>query len=434
MGNNIIILITIICFLLFFLNAFIRPKFLAPFLFIFHFIGGFLTKKYGSVIPGISFIGLANLLTISSFLAYFLVYRHLFYKVDHSFLKIIGGYITALVISSLFNWDIDSFFRLISCFGAIIAINYFFQIASITSKNFENGFIFFLKSFFVIFSILGWINIIMLGASYDMAREHFFNFFIFEFPHSFGIFCAAITPIFLNYIVEGRVNKGYYIVVMPIMGTAILFGGSRVGFIVYLISICIFFLIRLRSEKTISNKTAIITVIIISIIIFQKTPVYEQLKDVFAISANHYLSLIGKTPMNTFQSRLNTWSYMLYEIQRQDKILTGLGYRAWDLKYRDTGNRGVSSQSDYMTRFFDSGLIGLLGLLLYKFMIVYCLIIHWGKFNEINKECTAIGIGLFSIFLGGFSEAVDGYASTSWLVPVLFSFGVYYKITSSNKP
>jgi O-antigen ligase len=109
---------------------------------------------------------------------------------------------------------------------------------------------------------------------------------------------------------------------------------------------------------------------------------------------------------------------MLTVVFDKDAHWFGLGWGAWGSTYL-VKSGFVSSQSDYFVRFFDLGFLGLLGYLLSRILVIYYFFTKKDTNDDLKKY---VGIGVICAFyIGGLTETADGYATTSWLVPLLFA-------------
>lgn len=414
-------------FLLYVINL-LRVEYTFFILFFIHLISGIITQKYGFSLFGVSPTGMINFLTLGMLILNLPHCLKPETQLRHNFLLYFLVLLLFYSIPLLYNFDFQILTRFISRFGALISIYYLGQISFSKIKNFENKFVIFLKFFFIFVSVAGLINLISIGLDFERSRIDRFSFFFFEYPHSFSIFATSFVPIFSFYIFNKQLSKYYYSLILFFIPLAILYCGAKIGIIVYIFTLTSTILLTFR--KTASNYIISIFLLTIGTYFFISTPVFQDLMDVFSVPLDNYITDASSYSFNTLHSRTKVWAYMFFNLMHEDNLLFGFGWRAWSMKHLYLSGE-ISSQSDYFTILFDLGLLGLFGFLVFRVLLIYHLI----KKGGINSKLYYLAIGMLgSLFIGGFTENVEGYPSTNWLIPLFLSLSHYYiqKDSESN--
>ena len=322
-------------------------------------------------------------------------------------------------IPLFYNFEFDTFTRFISRFGAIISIYYLGQLSFQKIKNIETKFIFFLKYFFSLLCITGLIHATSINFNTETAKINHFTFFFFEYPHSLSIFAVSLFPIFFYYIYNKQVSSYYYLLILGLLPITILFSGAKIGLIVYIVSLTGTIVFTFR--KKLSHYLIASIILLTGAIIFINTPVFTELVDVLSVPLDKYIFDTRSYSINSMHTRIKVWSFMIVNLLHEDNLLFGFGWRSWNLKYIALSG-APSSQSDYLTILFDLGLLGIGGFFLVRILILYCFI----KEGEKNIKSYYLAIGtLCSLYLGGLTENIEGYPSTSWLIPFFLSLSHY---------
>lgn len=415
----VLILFGLIALFLLYVVNLLKVEYTFFILFFLHLISGLLVEEYGRNIAGISATGLINFLTLGLFvinLPHFLKSEN---KFRHNLLVYSFILFLFYLIPIVYNFDFHIFTRFISSFGAIISIYYLGQLSFQKITNFEKKFICFLKYFFIFATVAGLIHAITVGFSIEDAKINNFTFFFFEYPHSFSIFASSLFPIFFFYIFNKQVSKYYYIVIFILFPVAILYSGAKIGLIVYFATLVGTIIFTFRANM--ADYLYSYIVLAIGLLIFINTPVYEDLVEILSVPLDTYIFTTSDYSINSFHTRVKVWMYMLFNLLHEDNLLLGFGWRAWSLKYLALSGAS-SSQSDYFTVLFELGLVGLVGFILYRVLLICCFFKE-GKKN-IKSYYLAIGC-LCSLFIGGLTENIEGYPSTSWLIPFFLSLSHY---------
>lgn len=367
----------------------------------------------------VSILGIINILTIIIFLSFYV--KNITFK-NHIYAKFLLIQFVLYMPSFVINFDISNSIRILSTFGSLIAI-YFISIPYVNSKNFEQLFIKYLKLHFIFFSLIGCLHAFNTGFVYNEGDvRNILNSFIYENPHALGIYTASILPFLLFYIKDKKVIKLYYIFVF-LMFISFYYSGAKIAFVIYFLSFFFFFtynsIIKIKFQSFV-----IFFAIIISLYSF--LPSTKLTQDITSVISSEkidsYIDNYDKSyKTNSFDYRVGTWYYMYVQLVNKDKLFEGLGWRAWDKVYANKIYAGNSSQSDYFTILFEVGLIGFIGLLIFKFKtIVY--------FYKIKGDYSSVFVvAAIVLYIGSFTENVDFYASTSWLIPVYFAIFHKYK-------
>ena len=301
----------------------------------------------------------------------------------------------------------------------MISIYLLSYVAWLTVKNIENSVATGLSLLFIFFTVSGFINAMTLGFSFDAARavDDRFSFVFFEYPHSAGIFLSVLLPLYFLFIHKGMIPRLHYSYLYAGIPIAILYSGARVALLTYIISLGL-------TMVTIHGRS-VVGVSLIALGLFFGgffiigTDIYISIFNIFEIPLSEYVNDTRGYSINSTHTRIKVWAYMFFHSIDNNTISFGNGYRSWGLVYKDLWGFG-SAQSDYFTSYFELGLYGLLGLLIYKFGSLFMLL---RKSNHTCSQWNMIAIGVFSgLVLGGFTENTEGYASTSWLLPVLFAY------------
>lgn len=397
------------------------------FLFI-HHISGVIYDKIPISVAGVSIVGFCNI-----FASFFLIINLPYISrknnlISHAFSVCIAPYVLLGTISIILgNFSILSLFKFISNTVSLISIYYLSQFFFSNITNFRKKIIFFLKVIFVFASAMGFFYIIKYGFYYINARQyaHNNNFIFFEFPHSFGIFISCLTPLFVYFIENKNVNRRWYWTIMVFVPLSLYFSGARIAIILYLLTTSASSL--LPKKQKITYKIFSYIIVCLLFIVFLQSEVFMSLKNIFSLSIIDYENAYYN--LNSFHTRLLVWDYMVKTVIDNNALLFGLGWGSWSTTYLDL-SRFVSSQSDYITRFFDIGIVGIVGYLFYKILVILYFL---RKITTNDNLGTYLTIGIIcSLYIGGISEAADGYATTSWLIPLLFSVEQKIKEDSST--
>lgn len=401
-------------FLIYVINL-IKVEYTFFILFFAHLVSGLIVEKYGLNIAGVSATGLINFLTLGLLI---LNLPHFFRsenKLHHNFLVYSLILFLFYAIPLFYNFEFQTITRFISRFGAMIAIYYLGQLSFQKIPDFENKLILFLKYFFIFTSVAGLSHAISVGFSVENAKINSFTFFFFEYPHSFSLFASSLFPLFFFYINNKQLPRYYYVLVFFFIPVAILFSGAKIGLIVYITTLT--GTIMLTFRKRLTNYFYSYLILAICIFIFVQTPVFQELVDVLSVPLDTYIFNTSNYSINSLHTRIKVWTYMLFNLFHEDNLLLGFGWRSWSLKYLSLSG-AASSQSDYFTILFELGIIGLTGFILFRILIIYCFIKE-GK-NNIKSYYLAIGC-ICSLFVGSLTENIEGYPSTSWLIPFFLS-------------
>ncbi|MDL1956538.1 MAG: O-antigen ligase family protein [Candidatus Desulfofervidus auxilii] len=405
-------------FIIFAIFCFLKIEYIFPMLFVIHMVSGTAQKVFAIMFPYISLTGVINLFCIFLFLFHLLNILENKDYLNHSLLKYFVVYLCFLFFTLVYHWNFLSFFRLGSKVLSFLAIYYFCQISILKFKDFDKIFCYFLAVLFLLFSFLGLCLAFISNFSYDTSRSIKFHFLFFEFPHSFSIFVSVLVPIFYYYIVTKKISKYYYVVVFFTLPVAVYFGGAKIGVIVYMLSLLVTLFYTYRN-KPIKYYSVVIGVMFCALIFFVHTSMYQQLREIFSIPLKTYIENTSSYSINSFHTRVKVWVWMYQTLVKHDALLFGMGYSAWRIVYWPRTNF-ASAQSDYFTTLFDVGVIGLIGFLCFRLLIVYRLL----QVSKYNVRAIYLAIGLVcAYFIGGLTESVEGYPSTSWLLPVFLAMG-----------
>lgn len=415
----VVVLFGLIALFLVYVINLLKVEYTFFILFFLHLVSGLIVEKYGYNIAGISSTGLINFLTLGMLvinLPHFLKAEN---KLHHNLLVYTFILFLFYAVPLFYNFAFQGFSRFISRFGAIISIYYLGQLSFQKIANFESKFIQFLKYFFVLAVSAGLIHAITIGFSVENAKVNDFTFFFFEYPHSFSIFSISLFPIFFFYIFNKQVNRYYYFVIFLFLPVVILYSGAKIGLIVYFTTLIGTIIFTFR--KKLSNYLYSYLVSAICLVIFINTPVYEELVEILSVPLDTYILTTSDYSINSFHTRVKVWAYMLFNLLHEDNLLLGFGWRSWSLKYLSLSG-APSSQSDYFTVLFDLGLLGIAGFIFFRILLIYCFI----KEGKNNSKSYYLAIGcLCSLFVGGLTENIEGYPSTSWLIPFFLSLSHY---------
>jgi hypothetical protein len=279
-----------------------------------------------------------------------------------------------------------------------------------------------LQGYFLFITIAGLMHAIYIKFSFLIAydKSSRFAFFVFEFPHSAAVFSASLLPIYYKSIQDGLISKINYFIVYAGLPVALMFAGARIGIIMYIV--CMVFT-ALLSYMT--KRSWLIMIIVISVLglALASSPLYEQLTDMISVPMNTYLDATSGYSVNSLHTRAKVWKYMVYQLLDANQLYTGFGWRAWDLQYLSWSGF-VSSQSDYITILFDVGLLGLLGFILYRSMIVSAFVMD--SIGDVREPLYLLAGVVGSLYTAGLTENIEGYSSTSWLIPVLIGLSHSY--------
>ena len=413
----ILLSISILIFLLFVLSLY-QVELLFPILFGTHFLTGVLNQFFHTGFLGSSLTGLTNMMTITLYLVSvmsFMINRDRF---QHDLLKYYCLCVLFFLPTLIINYQLNDLIRFFSRTAAYLLIYYFCQLWLQKTVDSEEKIILFLKIFFMFSVLAGSYNLLQNNFDYQKCITGKFNFFIFEFPHSFTIFISSLVPIFIYYIHSGRISRKYFVIIFVFLPIIILYSGAKIGLITFFLCIMVTIATIYRNSKR--YYLAIILLIFIASYLFYISPVFTEIQNIFSKSIWSYIYDTRTYSENSFHTRVKTWVFMTDYIFQSDKWLFGEGWRSWN-NVQQLYNLS-SSQSDYFTYFFDTGIIGLLGFLLFRFLVI----LQMFKYARIDQSAFFLAIGMiFSLFLGGLSENVEGYPSTSWLLPVMFAFSGY---------
>jgi len=355
-----------------FVFCFLKIEYIFPILFLVHMVSGTFQKVFHLSLPFISFTGVINL--VSGFLLLFHLYYILNNKdcLSHSLLKYFVIYLCFLVFPVVYHRNFLYLFRLGSKILSFLAIYYFSQITILKLRDFDIFFSRFLAYFFLFLSFLGLYLGIVSNFNYEVSRNVKFHFLFFEYPHSFSIFVATLVPIFCYYIKTRKISRFFYLVVFFTLPIAIYFGGAKIGVISYLLSLSVtlFFLHR---DKPI-RYFLVMSVVFFLLLFFISTPIYQQLKSVFSIPIEYYIENTGSYSINSFHTRIKVWVWMYQTLVKNNALWFGMGYSAWRTVYWPQTDF-PSAQSDYFVALFDLGIVGFVGFLLFRFLIVYRLFV-----------------------------------------------------------
>lgn len=416
---SIILMVTVGTF------AVISGKNIFLILFFSHLLSGVINQRLSLSVGGIGIVGFINILTILLAIPLFYSYKRM--KFNCSLIYFIFPFLTCSLLAIFVNFSYVSFVQYGSKIFSLFAIYLLAQIYIKNTVDFEEKFIRFLNVFFLGATILGLYNAIQLGFNYELSKqkENVFSFIFFEYPHSFTIFISALTPIFLYYVFKSN-NIFYKIILFVLLPVGIVFCGAKIGFITYTISLVfgLFFYYR-------KNIYSYILLGLLCLTLFYVLPqldVFKDIKDVFSVSFDDYVHT--SRTLNSFHTRIKVWSYMYWKLIQSNSQWFGLGWRSWSLEYQDLSGF-VSSQSDYFTILFETGIFGIVSFVFYRVSVLYYFIMKSTKFNK-KSYYLAIGI-LFSLYIGSFTENIEGYPSTSWLIPCLIAIGHYYNEETRKK-
>lgn len=401
-------------------------KMIFSILFLLHLVSGAVNRHLGINIGGFSIIGFLNITAIGFFILCLSIPKFIrnLRKTRHIYVIIIFLYILGCIPSLVLHPELRSLIAFSTYIFTLVSVYYMGQVFWLQLKRPEQVIAFILKVFFTFIAFVGLLHAIDIGFNYTVARNenHSFSFLLFEYPHSAGIVISTLTPLYFRYIISGRINRIHLLNIYFILPVVLVFSGALIAILTYCVSISlsiIYTYIR-------SIKGVILAILIFSGagMAFLNSPVYESLIKISDIPLSTYLSDTGTHSINSFHTRIKVWEFMTEQTIVNHRLLGGAGWREWALSYEKKAGYG-SAQSDYFTLLFDAGIPGLIGFILYR--ILGILVILNDSVKE-RPESVYLAIGVTAgLFLGSFSETVEGYASTSWLFPVILSVSHYYK-------
>ncbi len=394
-------------------------------LFILHFLSGVITNTFKLSLGAFSLTGLVNLATI---LLFMLVICHpVFLKrvvsKRHDYLLFIAVFVSSALPSLVANANLRSHVAFATTVGSLVAVFYLAQLYWSSRHDLDRTLSRALSTYFGFIAVSGLIHAYYVDFSVTMAAKlnHEFAFILFEFPHSAAIVSAALLPLYYKFILDGRLRRANFILVYAGLPVALIYSGTRIGVVVYCVSLVLTIIVS--HFRSWSGLVGGILALLIMGLVVVKSPVSEQFDKILSVRMSTYLHDNSGYSINSLHTRTKVWRYMVNKVSAADQLYTGLGWRAWDLSYLPN-TRFASSQSDYITVFFDTGLLGLVGFLLYRGFVMAALIrdSSKGSVEPLYLLCGVIG----SLYIGGLTENVDGYSSTSWLLPVMLGLGHCY--------
>ncbi len=403
-------------------NSYMRYSFTVFIVFVIHLVSGVVHEKFNISIFSFSVIGVANWISIGLFIALLSIdeFRSKLKYVDRAFLYILASYALISTPSLLANIDLRSFIAFTTKLLSLASIYYLSYIAWMSVRKIEVVTSRGLSRIIWFFIVAGAINAITLGFSFEAARNvsDRFSFLLFEYPHSAGIFLATLLPLYYGKIREGSIPAYHYLFVYFGLPLVVLYTGAKVAFLTYIISLGLTVLyLHARNIKGLFISWLVITTGIIFVI---NTSLYVSILEILDTPIEEYISDTREYSINSMHTRIKVWAAMWFHSLEQHTMLFGEGFRSWGLVYKDLWGMG-SSQSDYFTAYFELGVLGLIALIVYKVGSIFLLIRKNRKSTGIAGVLAAIGI-FAGMVLGGFTENAEGYASTSWIIPVMISY------------
>lgn len=390
--------------------------------FLIHLVSGVVHEKFGISVFSFSVIGVANWLAIGFFLVLLTIdaFRRKLKRTDNAYLYLLVIYAIISTPSLLANIDLRSFVAFSTKLLSFASIYYLSYIAWLSVRNIEVVTSRGMSRIFWFFMVTGFVNALRLGFSFEEARNvnDRFSFILFEYPHSAGMFLAALLPLYFGKIREGAIPSYHYLFVYLGLPLAVLYTGAKVAFLAYMISLGMTVVyLHARNMKGL----LITSLVIISGVIFViNTSLFISILEILDTPLEEYISDTRGHSINSMHTRIKVWAAMWFHSVEQGSMWFGSGFRSWGLMYKDLWGMG-SSQSDYFTAYFELGVIGLIALIIYKLGGVVILIRRSGI--VVGNAGALAAIGVFSgLILGGFTENAEGYASTSWILPVMVSY------------
>lgn len=389
---------------------------------IFHIISGNIDKYYSDMISsGISIIGVSNIICILYMLIN--IINRKIVIISHKYLKTLTLLFAFYSLPYIYNFDIYYSIRILSYYGAIISIYYLSQSYLFNLHDIDKHISKILYIIIIVFSIFGIVNLLKVRFDYELSRQNKFDYYIFEYPHSFGIFISGIIPLTIWYVKNNYLGKISYPFIFLLLPLGIYYSGSRIAIITYVSSIIIFYILEIMINKNVNIKSKLIYILItiVVILLIMNTSVTNTVIEEISIdNLYNYFYQAYRTPINTFQSRTNNWVFIYDKLIIDRKLLVGEGWRKWGYYQNIYG----SLQSDYATVLFEMGLLGLIGLIIFRINIIINIYNIYKKYG--NTYVIAILSGILAMYIGSFTENVDGYPSTNWNIPILFALAECY--------
>lgn len=396
---------------------------LFPIVFFLHLVSGALVNAVSGG-GGVSIVGFINFgaffLALACFIPYIGHDRN--FRLSHDYAKALSPALIFTLPSVLLNFDGRASIGYINYFLSLISVYYLAQLYFGKIRDLRLSSLYFLRFFYLFVFVLALYRFLSLGFIFSLnitdVERNDFAFALFEFPHSAVIFICAVLPVYIGLVnlLRKHVVFDLFVIVFCVP-FAVLVAGVKVGLLVYVL---VFFLSLLLVFS--KNKFMIFALVLLSsfalVVVLLSDNYFTGFKDLFSVSIADYTNM-STTSINSLHTRITVWLLMFNWVYDLDGAWFGMGWRAWDFYFWPISGI-ASSQSDYVTYFFDVGYVGLLGVLVYRFVLVFYLF-KYSKTTDLISFFVLVGV-VGSIYLSGFTENVDGYPSTSWLLPVLFAW------------
>ncbi len=390
-------------------------------IFFIHLVSGMLTEKYDMTFYTFSLIGAIKWLAIAFFLVSLGVNSFMCRMIhsDSSYLFLLVIFFVLSTPSLLMNFDLRSLIAFGTKLLSLISMYYLSFVAWHSVNNLNRSVDRWLSAIFLFFAIVGFINAILIDFSFAISRDisERFTFVLFEYPHSAGLFAAVLFPLYYGRILERKISLAHMVIVYFFFPVAIFYSGAKISFIAYMLSLGI--TVIYLHGRNIHGFMFIVLIAICGVFLILGTDFYLSISDITAVSLEEYIGDRRSYSINTLHTRIKVWAAMWFYSLDQGSFWFGSGFRSWGLTYQSMWGFG-SSQSDYFTSYFELGFFGLVGVVFYKFGGVV-LVLRKNVANENSGVFAAIGI-FCGLVVGGVTENVEGYPSTSWLLPVIISY------------
>ncbi|WP_112478423.1 O-antigen ligase family protein [Vibrio variabilis] len=360
---------------------------------------------------GASSSGLVNIATI--ILVATLIFKLPRYNIHNNYSFRLVSALLFFSLPSLILNDLSKMVEVLIKVLTILSVAYLAYLAFFkSSKSIEKM----IDLMFLLGILSGVAYTITSGANFDANRAvgERFSFLIFEYPHSAGMFYSSLVPAYIHLTKsKTKLDRLFrYSVIGVVMPLVIYYSGARVAIICYIFSISAYYLLSS------GFKAKLVYLVIASILaVYINNVNNDAVSTVAEIDKNsiqNYIDDDRSYSENSIHTRVKVW-YVMWDQTVNGKVLYGNGYKSWSEKYMSY-HKLASSQSDYFTYFFELGIFGLLWLVMYKVHLLFL------NYKDIVRSsllgCLTVGICVTSIF-GGMTENFEGYASTSWLIPML---------------